>query len=153
MGDSALIVCIGNDLAADDGAGPAVYHCLARQTLPVGVRLVLLGVGGIALLEELDGEDRLVVVDAVRFGSRPGTVHVLPWDDIPAGAPHPVSGHGIGVREAVDVGRRLTPEKMPRAEHLVGIEGSCFDMLGAGLSAEVAAAVDDAAARVLGLVC
>ena len=146
---STLIVCIGNDLAADDGAGPAVFHLLEKKNLPEKTRLRLLGVGGMDLLEEFSGEELLIVVDAVQFGARPGTIHALDWDQIPSLGQRPVSGHGVGIREAIEVGRRLYPEKTPRHVHLIGIEGKCFDSLGAGLSAEVAVALEAAVAKVL----
>ena len=147
----ALVVCIGNDLVADDGAGMAVHAGLEESRLPAGTRLCYLGLGGIDLLEELDGEERLVVVDAVQFGSAPGTIHILDWAGLPYMEPRPVSGHGIGIREAIEVGRRLYPEKSPQRIHLVGIEGRCFDQLGQGLSSEVGAAVPHAVAAVLQL--
>ena len=148
---STLIVCIGNDLAADDGAGPAVYQALKKITLPESTRLKLLGVGGMDLLEIFSGEDYLVVVDAVQFGAIPGTIHSLDWDRIPTLGQRPVSGHGIGIREAIDVGRRLYPEKTPRHVHLIGIEGKCFNTLGGGLSIEVAGALDAAVVEILRL--
>ena len=149
MMSSALVVCIGNDLVADDGVGKAVYKELELSRLPSGTRLSYLGLGGIDLLEELNGEDRLVVVDAVQLGSAPGTVHILDWAGLPYMEPRPVSGHGIGIREAIEVGRRLYPERAPQHIHLVGIEGKCFDQLGQGLTSEVEAAVPAAVAAVL----
>jgi hydrogenase maturation protease len=145
---TALIVCIGNDLAADDGVGHAVYHALEKVELPEGTRLKLLGVGGIDLLAVTEGEDNLVVVDAVQFGAAPGTLHVLDWEQLPCGEPRPVSGHGIGIREAIEIGWRLYPEKTPRHVHLVGIEGKCFDLLGVKLSVEVADAVEEAVVQI-----
>lgn len=148
---TALIVCIGNDLVADDGVGKAVYDSLKEGRLPEGTRLSFLGLGGIDLLEEVDGEELLVVVDAVQLGAVPGTVHVLGWDALPVMEPRPVSGHGIGVREAIEVGRRLYPERTPQRIHLVGVEGLVFDQLGQGLSNAIAAAVPQAVAAVLHL--
>jgi hydrogenase maturation protease len=149
--DRALIVCVGNSLAADDGVGQAVYLALMRMALPERIRLELLGVGGMNLLETFAGEDHLIVVDAVQFGARPGTIHVLDWNRIPSPGQRPVSGHGIGIREVIDLGRRLYPEKTPKKIHLVGIEGKCFDALGSGLSAEVAAAVGPAVDSIMRL--
>jgi hydrogenase maturation protease len=147
----SLIVCIGNPLAADDGAGHAVYTALGRGRLPDGAELRFTGLGGIDLLDELAGEDLLIVVDAVQFGALPGTVHVLAWEQLPALDLRPVSGHGIGVREVIEVGRRLYPERMPETIVLIGIEGKCFDQLKEELTAEVAAAVPQAAAAVMDL--
>ena len=149
---STLIVCIGNDLAADDGVGHAIFERLTSEDLPTGTRTRLLGVGGMALLDELDGEDLLVVVDAVQLGYEPGTIHILDWNQLPPVTLRPVSGHGIGIREAIGVAQRLFPEKTPQQVYLVGIEGKCFDQLGAGLSPEVADAVDIAVSKVLHLV-
>ncbi len=145
---TALIICIGNDLVADDGVGHAVYHGLALRELPDCVRLKLAGLGGMALLEEFEGEDLLLVVDAVQFGSRPGTVHLLSWEDLPESSSH-VSCHGIGIREAIEVSRRLYPGKTPDRVFLVGIEGQCFDQLGEGLSAAVAASVEPAIEKIV----
>lgn len=148
----ALVICIGNQLVADDGVGWVMYQRLLEGCLPVNVRLVFLGLGGLDLLEEIDGEEVLVVVDGVQLGATPGTVHQLGWEQLPGAAPRPVSGHGIGVREAISVGRLLYPEKVPKEIFLVGVEGKCFDQLGQGLTDEVARAVPQAVATVIALV-
>lgn len=146
-----LIICIGNALAADDGAGAGVFEELERAGLPDGTRLRFLGLGGLDLLDQLAGEDQLIVVDAVQLGGPVGTVHVMDWHDIPVMGPRPVSGHGIGVREAIEVGRRLYPERVPEHIVLVGIEGAVFDQLGVPLSDEVRQAVPRAVKAVMKL--
>ncbi len=148
---TALVVCIGNDLVADDGVGHAIFKQLSEQTLPPGTHLKMLGLGGMSLLDEFDGEDLLVVVDAVQFGTAPGTIHVMDWSSLPKADSH-VSCHGIGIREAIEVSRKLYPEKTPATVHLVGVEGKCFDRLGEGLSEEVAAAVEPTAAEILEII-
>lgn len=150
MSAGALIACVGNDLVADDGAGCAVCDLLEGAPLPAGVRLLRVGVMSVALLDELEGEDLLVVVDAVQLGGPAGTLHVLEWEELPV-AGQAVTGHGIGVREALQVGRLLYPERMPGRVVLVGIEGRCFDGLGEPLTDAVAAAVAPAAAAALEL--
>jgi len=147
----ALVVCIGNDLVADDGVGHAVYEELTRRVLPETTRLKLLGLGGMALLHEFQGENLLIVVDAVQFGVAPGTVHVMNWGEIPGGGSH-VSCHGIGIREAIEVSRKLFPENTPIDVYLVGIEGKCFDQLGEGLTPAVAANVVHAADQVIEII-
>lgn len=148
---SSVIVCVGNSLVGDDAAGPAVHDALAGR-LPPQARLRLLGVGGIALLDDLRGEENLIVVDAVQLGAAPGTLHVMEWDAIPESGGAAVSLHGLGIREAVTVGRALYPEIMPRCITLVGIEGRRFDCLGEEMTPAVAAAVDLAVSRILRLI-
>ncbi len=147
-----LIVCVGNSLVADDGVGSAVFAALTDgRARAAEVRLEHVGLSGIALLDLLDGEDLLVVVDAVRLGARPGTVHVLPWDTIPSLNGQPVTSHGIGLREVIVLARQLYPEKAPSEVVLVGIEGQRFDQLVEGLTPAVAAAVEHAAETVMEL--
>lgn len=150
MGTTALVVCIGNDLVADDGVGHVLYQELNRRDLPEGTRLKLLGLGGMAMLSEFGGEDILIVVDAVQFGVAAGTVHVLDWEDLPQAGSH-VSCHGIGIREAIEVSRKLYPENTPKTVYLVGIEGQCFDQLGEGLTSEVAENIPAAADSIIDL--
>ncbi len=143
----AVVICIGNELVADDAVGHAVYSSLAEAGLPEAFRLEYCGVGGVALLELLTGQDELlVVVDAVQFGAPPGTVHLWSWDELPAlGDGSAVSAHGIGLKDTIAIGYALYPERMPQRTLLVGVEGRCFDQLGAAMTPEVAAAVPVAA--------
>lgn len=152
MGEQVLVVCAGNPLVADDGAGWAVFERLSSERLPDEVRLEKAGCIGIGLLDWLAGQRLLVVADAVRFGAPAGTIHLREWSAWPGGGQCAVSAHGIHLAEAVAVARRLWPARAPRRAVLVGIEGSCFDQLGRGLTPAVAAAVEDAARAVLRLV-
>lgn len=147
----SLVVCIGNDLVADDAIGHEIYRLLNERALPEGVRVCLLGVGGMDLLDEVNGEDLLIVVDAVQFGAAPGSVHVLDWEKIPSNQLRPVSGHGIGVKEALQVCRKLYPEKAAGSVYLVGVEGQCFDMVGAGLTPAVLAGLPEAVEKIIAL--
>lgn len=144
-----LVVCIGNSLVADDAAGCEVYQLLTKIKLPSGMRIKLMEMAGIDLLDELQGEETLIVVDAVQFGARPGTIHLLPWEEIPSTPGLPVSAHGIGIRESIEIGRVLYREKMPEKVMLVAIEGNCFDTIGCSMTPEVRSAVRTAADLVL----
>ncbi len=146
--EKALVVCVGNSLVGDDAAGCAVYERLAREPLPGGARLLLLGVGGVSLLECLQGEKVLIVVDAVQLGGSPGTIHILDWDELPQRGPAAASAHAIGLREAIALGRLLSPEAMPRKVLLVGIEGASFDTVGAAMTPDVIASVEKSAIEV-----
>jgi hydrogenase maturation protease len=147
---SALVVCIGNELVADDAAGYEVYRSLRKQGVPDGVRLEYVGVGGLALLDLLSGdEEALIVVDAVQFGAPAGTIHRLPWEQLPLGNTASISAHGIGLRETIDVGKIVSPEKLPSMILLIGIEGRCFNQMREAMTAATAAAVPGATASVL----
>ncbi len=146
-----LVVCIGNELVADDAIGFEVHASLARR-LPPGVRLEYCSVGGIALLDLLDGtEDAMIVVDAMCLGAAVGTVHCLGMDDIPRSRANAISAHGIGLRETMEIGAALYPERMPKQISLVGVEGRCFDLPRAHMSKEVTEATEPAVEKVMSL--
>lgn len=144
---STVVVCIGNELVADDAAGYLVYGKLAG----IEARLEYLGVAGIDLLGLLEGETDLVVVDAVQLGAPPGTVHVLDWQELPS-CGQAISGHGVGLRESIEIGRFLFPDRVPERVTLVGIEGRCFNRMREHMTSAVAKAIEPAAAVVRELV-
>lgn len=145
--DRAIVICIGNELVADDAAGYEVY----RRLGPLQARLEYLGVGGFDLLPLLQGEKHLIVVDAVQLGEAPGTVHVMPWQQLPEAGPE-ISVHGVGLRETIEIGRLLFPEQMPEQVTLVGVEGRCFNRTREFMTGAVAGAIDHAVAEVRRLV-
>jgi hydrogenase maturation protease len=151
MKGKVLVACVGNSLVADDAAGYFVYRNLQTRQLPSSVRLVHLGLGGIALLDQLEGESCLVVVDAVRLGGQVGHVHEIEWEGLPR-ARTAVSSHGIGIREAIELGRATEPQKMPQRVVLIGIEGDCFTGLGEGPCEAVRGGILEATGVVLKMI-
>jgi hydrogenase maturation protease len=143
---ATLVVCIGNELIADDAIGCEVYARLRSMDLPSDTRIEFVGVGGLALLDHLRGDERaMIVVDAVQMGAAAGTLHCLPWDKLPSFRNAAVSAHGIGLKDTIEVGRMLYPEKIPPQVLLVGIEGRCFDRMRDVMTPATAAAADEAA--------
>jgi len=134
-----IIICIGNELVADDAVGFEIYNRLAN----CDARREFCSVGGIDMLPLLDGESDMIVVDAVQLGSEPGTVHVVPWDSLSCSS-SAISSHGLGLRETIEIGEILYPGTMPERITLVGIEGRCFDRTREYMTCEVQAAIGTA---------
>ncbi|MFC1853566.1 hydrogenase maturation protease [candidate division CSSED10-310 bacterium] len=147
-----LIVCIGNSLVGDDALGYKVYERLQTGSLLAGGRTVFLELSGMQILDFLNGDDLLVIVDAVQFGDPPGTVHVRDLADIPQAEGNPITSHHMGLREALSLGTLLYPEKMPRRTVLVGVEGLCFDQIGVPLTPQVEAAIDEVIVEIRNLI-
>lgn len=141
----AVIVGIGQLAAGDDAIGMVVARVLAgrgfetRACADASVVLALLEAGR-----------RVVVVDAVVGGGPPGTVLRLDPGDL-AGGPAPLSSHGIGVAEAIELAGTLYGERIAAAVAIVGVAIDRPQRAALELSPAVAAAIEPAAVLAAGL--
>ena len=123
---TVLVIGVGNRFARDDGFGPAVLDRF-RQLCP-GVPAVETDGEAARLVEAWDNADAVVIVDAVRSGSPPGTDHrIVLHTGLPADLgleSAPTSSHAAGVAEAWALGTAIgrTPERLI----LLGVEGAEF---------------------------
>lgn len=150
-----LIAGVGNVLKADDAFGVEVAHRLAEMPLPPDVKVVETGIGGIALVQELqEGWDALIVADAVDRGREPGTVMMIEPDVID------VNALSWGERADLLADAHLaTPERvfmlsralgvLPSRLLMVGCQPVDADGLGTEMSEPVKAAVEIAIAEIL----
>jgi hydrogenase maturation protease len=145
-GRGPLVIGLGSPDRGDDTVGAAVARVVASRHPGLEV---LEHEDPLGLLDLWTGHDPVVLVDAVRSGAAPGTVH---WIETGSGGP-PVSrrrwafgGHGsthaIGLAEMVELARALG--RLPERMLVVGVEAAGFEH-GASLSPEVVAAVPRAA--------
>ena len=144
-----VVIGVGNEYRGDDGSGIAVARRL-RERFPAGVTILEESGEGAALMEAWQGATWVMLLDAVRSGALPGTIHRMDAHaaPLPAGF-FRYSTHAFSVAEAVELARSLG--QLPPRVIVYGIEGDNFD-LGAGLShsveAAVAAVVEQAAEEV-----
>jgi hydrogenase maturation protease len=140
------VLCLGNDLLADDALGPLVAQRLRLLDLP-GVEVMETAETGFYLLELLLNCSSLLVVDTIVSGHfRPGTVRLLREEDV-ASIPG-TSPHYVGLFEALAAGRQLQLSVPERVTLLVVEAGDCFTVGGA-----MHPAVERAIARVVEQVC
>jgi hydrogenase maturation protease len=95
----ALILGVGNPLFGDDGFGIEVIRRLRDLDLPAEVMDG--GTAGIYLLPELEGRDRVLIVDAIRFDAPPGTLLRLEGAQIPKAFGLKLSEHQVTLKETL----------------------------------------------------
>jgi hydrogenase maturation protease len=134
-----VVIGVGNEYRSDDGAGIAVARRL-RTLFPAGVTVLEESGEGTALMEAWQGEAWVMLVDAVRSGASPGTIHRLDARaaPLPTGFFH-YSTHAFSVAEAVELARSL--DQLPAHLVVYGIEGANF-ATGVELSPAVEQAVE-----------
>ncbi|GAA1148491.1 hydrogenase maturation protease [Nocardioides aquiterrae] len=138
-----LVIGLGAPDRGDDAVGAAVAGAVATRLAGIAV---VAHEDPTGLLDVWAGHSPVVVVDAVRTGAPPGTVHRLETGtaDRPIRAGHG-STHALGLAEVVELARALG--RLPERLVVVGVEADRFDH-GAPLSPAVAAAVPVAVRRV-----
>jgi hydrogenase maturation protease len=134
-----VVIGVGNEYRSDDGVGIVVARRLRERFLTKITVLEESGEGA-ALIDSWQGATWVMLVDAVRSGAPPGTIHRLDARaaPIPAGLFH-YSTHAFSVAEAIELARSLN--QLPPHVIVYGIEGENF-AAGVGLSYKVEQAVE-----------
>lgn len=142
-----LVIGIGNEYARDDAAGLRVARAVREQDRP-GVEIQEQTGEGAALMESWKGAGAVIVIDAARSGSAPGTLHRFDAGREPLPAESfRGSTHAFGLYEAVEVARSLT--QLPSRLIVYAVEGRDFSA-GIGLSPKVERAIPAAVSAVMG---
>jgi hydrogenase maturation protease len=145
-GADRLVIGLGNPLAGDDAAGLLVVRSL-KDRLPDTVVAIEHEGEPTTLLDVWAGAELVIVVDAVKGRSPPGTIHRLDASKGPLPASLVAySTHAFDLAAVIELAREL--RRVPRRLIVIGIEARSFEA-GDVLDAKVAAALEPAAAAVL----
>jgi hydrogenase maturation protease len=139
-----LVVGVGNPGRGDDGIGPLVVRQLLGRVSP-DVVIVERSGDALTLVDDWEGRDAVILVDAAAPGGTPGSIHRI--DLLRDVWPREVSlssTHGFGLVEAVGLAGAL--DLLPPQVIAYAIEGANFDP-GAPISPQVAAVTGEVAAE------
>lgn len=128
-GGRVLVLGLGNLLLRDEGIGVHVAHELNKQDLPANVEVIDGGTAAMDVVLSQQGLDKLVVIDAIRFGNRPGTVYktrlnaeeqneLARFFDSDGGSM--ISLHQLGLINALAVAEKLNC--LPKEIVIIGVE-------------------------------
>lgn len=134
-----LILGVGNLLLRDEGVGVHVISALRDRELPDDVELWDGGTASFDLLDTLAGRRQVIIIDAVRTGSEPGTIFRLTPEDISSSREQLTSLHQVGLLVTLNLAEHLL-DSAPEEVVILGIEPKEIDW-GLELSAEVEAVV------------
>jgi hydrogenase maturation protease len=124
------VLCLGNDLLADDGFGPAIARQLS-QLFP-GLDVVTTSESGLYLLDHIQNTKRLIIIDVIVSGRSPtGTIYRLEEDDLqttPGGSPH-----YVGLLDTIAIGRKADVQ-MPDTLVVLAVEAADLTTVGGPMS-------------------
>lgn len=122
---SCVVIGIGNEFRGDDAVGLYVARELAIRSLPDCTIKEAVG-EGTYLMDCWNGYKSVVIIDAVRSSSGPGTIHRIDarTEALPANWINR-SSHTVSLSEAIELSKTLGT--LPGSVTIFGIEGCCFD--------------------------
>jgi len=131
-----LILGLGNTILTDDGVGIYVVREIEKKVGDPRVVFREACLGGLELLEEIEGFRCVVLVDAVVTGRHPiGTLVRMRVEDVKGGSS--LARHQIGFSEALRLGQALK-RNMPNKIIIYGIEVKDVRTFGESCTPEVA---------------
>lgn len=148
---STLVLGIGNTLLTDEGIGVHVVHHLQGGSRPLqGLVAMDGGTLSFTLAEALGTHEGLILVDAARLGSPPGTMRCFAGEAMDAYLSRGIrSVHELGLSDLMDMAR-LNGD-LPSRRALLAIEPASLDW-GTQPSPALAPIVPVAAEFILALV-
>ncbi|MEN8177264.1 MAG: HyaD/HybD family hydrogenase maturation endopeptidase [Pseudomonadota bacterium] len=149
--ESVLILGIGNTLLSDEGVG---VHVVKRMQADYAddnsIEYMDGGTLSFTLAEPIARANGLIVVDAARMNSPPGSVKVFHNDDMDTYlSGNRQSVHEVSLSDLLDIAR-LT-DSLPESRSLVGIEPLSIDW-GESLSDQLQHSVDRAVTEILAII-
>lgn len=136
------VLCLGNELLADDAFGLAV----GRQVREFAPDVVCSEESGLSLLDHVQNVARLLVVDTIITGQAPpGTIHQFGWEGIETAAG--TSPHYLGLFDTLRLGRQLGLP-VPTEVRILAVEAADCTTLGGPMHPAVAEAVAEVTAIV-----
>ena len=116
-----LIHGIGNEVLTDDGIGPKIVKRLKGRLSGKDIDFNTAFIGGLELLENIQGYDTVIFIDAIRTRDGiPGTVYQLSPEDFETTL-HLSSVHDISFLTSIALGKKLGLN-MPEFIHIIAIE-------------------------------
>jgi len=129
------ILGIGNLLLKDEGVGVHLVQELAGSDIGhANLNIIDGGTSPDILSLVGDGIDKLIIVDAVKAGGKPGTIYRFGFADLDFDSEMPISLHDIGVLDSLRMMALL--DRQPKSTVIIGIEPRTIDY-GLELSPEV----------------
>jgi hydrogenase maturation protease len=151
MKGKTLVLGIGSPVVTDDAIGFHIVDRIRSMNLE-SVDLEEASTSGLDLIEMMLDYQLVIVADAiVTTNYAPGTVMVLTEESFSATI-HGTNPHEVNVGTALELGRKLEPERMPKEIFFVAVEVNDVYTVGETMTQEVEAALPEAVQTVLDLI-
>ena len=105
-----LVVGMGNLIYRDEGIGAHIIREMEKMKLPSHIELLDIGTSTMDLISYMKEVKKLIVIDAMRAGGKPGTIYKCKPEDLLPKDEGPISLHEIGLLETLNMTKKLGME-------------------------------------------
>lgn len=145
--EKILILGLGNTILTDDGVGIYVSREIKKKIKNKSVTVQEASVGGLELLDTIQGFNRLILIDAVVTGKHAvGSLIKMMLEDLKGGSA--MTRHHVGLTEALELGKRLNMD-LPETISIYGIEVKETRTFGESCSPELALQIPHIAEKII----
>ena len=118
-----MVIGIGNPILGDDGIGIQVARLIKGQSAKFkDVEVKELCRGGVSLMEEMLGYERVLIIDAINTKrGKPGDIYKVTPEELKE-TEHISSPHDLNFAAALKLGEKYAPEQMPKEITIYAIE-------------------------------
>lgn len=131
------VICIGNLLRADDGVGIHVAQRLKEERS--NIEVVDLSTGGIEILDYIKDRDKVILIDAIKKGVEPGTIHRITPEELKSS--NFTYFHSLDLLGILLLGWQLYRDEMPKKMVILAVEAEDIDFFSDELTTKVRLAI------------
>ena len=133
------VIGIGNLLRADDGVGVHVAQRLKEER--PNIEVVDMSTASIEMLDFIRGRDNVVIIDAIKTGAEPGTIHRITHQELRSS--NFTSSHGLNLSGILMLGWQLYPDEMPKKLVILAVEAEDINSYSSRLTTKVQSAISE----------
>ncbi len=122
-----VVLGIGNILLSDEGVGVKVVRDLEKNLGSLeDVEFIDGGTAGFSLLSFIESAKKLIIVDAISGGGKPGTIYKFKAQEVPLKTVEKISLHEVSLADVLKLAelRGSCPEEIV----IIGIEPESLEM-------------------------
>ncbi len=106
---SITIVGVGNRLLGDEGVGLHIIDNLSQIPMPSHVKIIDCGCDLLSLMAYLNKPQKVLVIDAIRAGGKPGQIYRFDFDELHAVQNEMHSAHQVKTADALELLKQVCP--------------------------------------------
>ena len=129
-----IVLGLGNILLKDEGVGVWIAEEIAKRSLPENVEVIDGGTASLDILISMKDVEKLIIIDALKGGEKPGTVYRLHPEDLPTTSDSYVSLHQMNILEGLSIAYKTG--NAPQETVIIGVEPEEMDW-GLGVTSDI----------------